>query len=261
MTEAKAADGRQFGSPVGCPTDDATRLIILNKALSCHPPVPVEIHVEEAAHVRFLRIEIPRSDNRPHCTAKGTYLQRVGSRNAPLLPPALLAIFLDREAGSFQERFSETAKEITTSIGDTAEAVAVLQREISQRIESISDQLGWSDNMFDDTGDKIDRVEALLHELTRRAADSSSRLRALATGTNSPDPVKERAIEEAKEALRNTLLENLDMIKKARTGEKLEVRTSGLIAEELSQAEIQELFSGILQELLLTRSSKSSPEE
>jgi hypothetical protein len=256
VAEAREPDGREFGEPVGCSVDDSSKLALLNKALSCHPPISVTIHPESAGKISFLRVEIKPSETGPHCTPRGTYLSRVGSRNAALLPPALLAMFLEREAGAFQTRFSQAAQEITASISETAEAVAVLQKDIGKRIEDISDQLGWSDSMFDDTGDKVDRVEALLHELTRRAVDTGSRLRAIAAGTKSEDPVKERAVTEAKEALRTTLLENLDMIKNARTGDKLEMRTSGAIAEELSQDDIQALFSEIVEELLLAHPNK-----
>ena len=147
----------------------------------------------------------------------GGHVTRAESRNVPVLPPALLAMFLEREADSFQTRFREATADITASISETADSVEKLQKGIESRIEDIADQLGWSDSMFDDTGSKIDDLDALIREILRRTVDSGTRLRHIAAGTKSEDPIRKRALKSVREAIKRELLENLDMIKKAVT--------------------------------------------
>lgn len=250
VSEEKQADGTVIGRPMGCAVSDASQLILVNKAQQCHPPIALSLHVEQVQSIRFLRIEIPASGTRPHCTASGRYIARAESRNVPILPPALLRMFLEREAGEFEIRFRRATADITESISETAESVERLQKGIESRIEDIADQLGWSDSMFDDTGSKIDDLDSLVRELLRRAVDSGSRLRHIAAGTKSKDPIKRRALKNAREAIKRELLENLDAIRDATTGDKISYQMSGEIAEELTEAEVQKIFGEVINEIL-----------
>lgn len=250
VKEQKRVDGSTVGVPVECLLTDQSQLDLLNKAQQCHPPIALSFYKEVSGVVSFARIEIPPSDTRPHCTAAGRYLARAESRNIPILPPALLSMFLDREGREFQKRFQESTADITSKISETAESVEALQKRIEDRIEDISSQLGWSDNMFDDTGSKIDDLDALMRELIRRAVDSGSRLRHLAEGTGSKDPIKQRAKENVREAIRKELVENLDSLKRATTGSNISYQVSGEPAEELSKDELQEIFGDVVKEIL-----------
>lgn len=159
-------------------------------------------------------------------------------------------MFLEKESAEFHRRFQIATAGIKKSISDTAKDVSRLQRGIEDRIEDISDQLGWADSMFDDTGDKVDELNALTREVLRRLVDNATRLRHIAAGTKSSDPIKDRAKLSARDILKKSLLENLDEIKKTGTGDKISYQISGEPAEELSRDELQEIFSAVLKEIL-----------
>jgi hypothetical protein len=258
VVEHKRRDGSTFGVPIECLLTDQSQLDLLNKAQQCHPPIALTFHKELAGVISFTRIEILPSDTRPHCTAAGRYVTRAESRNVPILPPALLSMFLEREGREFQKRFQESTAGITSKISETAESVEALQKRIEDRIEDISSQLGWSDMMFDDTGSKIDDLDALIRELIRRAVDSGSRLRHLAEGTGSKDPIKQRAKENVRETIKKELLENLDTLKRATTGSNISYKISGELAEELSKGELQEIFGDVIKEILPLQAAKAA---
>lgn len=67
------------------------------------------------------------------------------------------------------------------------------------------------------------------------------------------DPIKERALKAAKEAIKKSILENKELLKGATTGDKLEIRTSGEIAEELSSDELQKVFDKVMEETLFSK--------
>jgi hypothetical protein len=46
VREVAGRNGKQKGEPVGHPIDDDSRLQMMGKALSCSPPIQVEIFVE-----------------------------------------------------------------------------------------------------------------------------------------------------------------------------------------------------------------------
>ena len=255
VSEGRGADDSQVGTPTGCPVDDATKLQLINKAQSCHPPIFIDIHAECDGDIRFLRIEIPPSATRPHCTPKGIYLSRSGSRNVALFPTELLAIFLEKEAETFQSRFSDAASSITDKLASTESLIADMQEAIEKRVEDIADQLGWSDINLDDTGDKIDRVEALIAEAIRRQIDAGSRLRVLLKAGTAEDPIRKRALDAARKAIEKAIFENEEMIRGASTGDKLNLTTSGEIAEELDNADLQTIFEEVLEETLFKKPS------
>lgn len=256
VSEARDPYGVQIGSPTGCAVDDAAKLQITNKAQSCQPPVFIDIHTECDGDIRFLRIEIPPSTTRPHCTPKGVYLSRSGSRNVALLPPQLLAMFLEREAESFQNRFSDAASAITTKLAKTETLIAGMQGAIEKRVEDIADQLGWSDFNLDDTGDKIDRVEELIRDAIRRQKDAASRMRELLKAGSTHDPIPQRALDAAREGIRDAILKNEAMIRGSSTGDKLNLTTTGEIAEELDNADLQTVFEEVLSETLFKTPSE-----
>jgi len=76
IEEVAHQDGSQRGHVVGCDVGDQAILQILNKATNCIPPLAIEIHIENLDARPILRIEIPSSENKPHCTPKGVYCRR-----------------------------------------------------------------------------------------------------------------------------------------------------------------------------------------
>ncbi len=116
VEEYTSSDGLQRGRIVGCAVDDTARLTVQNKALSCNPPVPVEIFVENVSRAPILRVEIPHSLNRPHCTSSGEYCVRADGRNRALLPSELLQLFMDRESEQFVNRFKSAVKKLENQL-------------------------------------------------------------------------------------------------------------------------------------------------
>ncbi len=106
------AKGRQRGKIVGCEVSDAMKLLVINRAFSCFPPVPIEIYIENNADIPFYRIEIESGESKPYCTASGTYKVREDGRNKILHPSELLNIFLKAESNQFIDRFKQAALEI-----------------------------------------------------------------------------------------------------------------------------------------------------
>jgi len=86
VADAVRADGSQYGEVVGTDISDGTVLQILNKAISCIPPVSINVFAENTEGEAVLRVQIPSSDSKPHCTQKGVYSVRDGARNRPLQP-------------------------------------------------------------------------------------------------------------------------------------------------------------------------------
>ena len=81
VSEIASSGGAQTGLVVGCDVSDATILQIANKALACLPPVAIKVHIESVNELSFLRVDVPSSSTKPHCTPKGVYCRRDGSRN------------------------------------------------------------------------------------------------------------------------------------------------------------------------------------
>lgn len=97
---------------VGCDIDDLTKQRIANKAASCIPPVHIVIEDETDGTTTLLRIVVPPSSTRPHCTSSGTYKVRGPSGIIPAAPVALLEMMLEREADSFAKRFKQSVAEL-----------------------------------------------------------------------------------------------------------------------------------------------------
>lgn len=116
--EEVTVDGVQQGSVVGCRVDDDARLAIVNKAAACIPPVTVSVQVEWEGEKAFFAVTIPSGDDKPYCTANGTYKIRGDGRNVPLVPSSLLNLLLEREGGRFLWRFREATANLETDISE-----------------------------------------------------------------------------------------------------------------------------------------------
>jgi len=184
--DEQVVDKTQTGIVRGCNVSDATILQILNKAVSCIPPVSINVYIENLDYKPILRVEVPPSETKPHCTPKGVYCRRDGARNRPLHPSELLRLFLDSEASAFAARFEVAAERITADLSN-------LEASLDRSIKGMSDQLGWADYQLSDTESTLDAIQGLVAKLAIETDDVNSRLRALFQQDKREDPIREKA--------------------------------------------------------------------
>lgn len=116
VEETKAENGQQRGRIIGCDIGDEEKLVILNKAMDCIPPVDIEIFIENVSAVPFYRIEIPSGIRKPYSTKKGVYKIRGDGRNKSLYPSELLSIFMESEGIEFINRFKVATLELQNQL-------------------------------------------------------------------------------------------------------------------------------------------------
>lgn len=179
-------DNAQIGIVRGCDVSDASVLQVLNKAVSCIPPVLIDVYIENLDDKPILRVEVPPSQTKPHCTPKGVYSRRDGARNRPLHPSELLRLFLDSEASAFAARFEVAAERITAELSN-------LESSLDSSIQSMSDQLGWADYQLGDTESTLSTIQGLVAKLTTDTDNVNSRLRALFRQDEREDPIRKKA--------------------------------------------------------------------
>ena len=181
VDECTGTDGAQVGVVVGCDVNDAVILQIVNKALSCLPPIALEVQIENLGTLPFLRIDVPSSATKPHCTPKGVYCRRDGSRNRALHPSEILQIFLESEARAFAEKFEAAA-------GRISDDLANLEESLDSSIQSMADQLGWADSKLGDTESLLSSILAYVSRLNTETNDVTTRLRTLFRQDKREDP-------------------------------------------------------------------------
>ncbi len=252
VEEATGSDGMQKGRPVGCSVDDSTRLQIMSKALSCSPAVQIELFVENTEGKPFFRIEIPSGAHKPYATSNGTYKVREDGRNNPLLPEALLEVFLEREGKEFRSRFSEATSALEQRMEQASETVEKLEGVISSKIEEISDTLGWAEHKASDAADTIETVSARVAALSNEQRKQSQRIKSIITKTEATDPVKEKAEQDTLEYLKQKLKEDPSLLAAAKDGKSLSISLSRDVAAELSEDDLRRLFTEAVRSLLET---------
>jgi Putative DNA-binding domain len=184
--DEQVVDKAQIGIVRGCNVSDASVLQILNKAVSCIPPVSIDVYIENLDDKPILRVDVPPSQTKPHCTPKGIYCRRDGARNRPLHPSELLRLFLDSEATAFAARFEVAAERIMAELSS-------LESSLDSSIQSMSDQLGWTDSQLGDTESTLSGIQGLVAKLTVNTDKVNSRLRTLFRQDERKDPVREKA--------------------------------------------------------------------
>ncbi len=237
-------DGAQVGLIIGCEVGDNAILQLLNKAISCLPPVSIDIAIENMADKPILRIEVPPSPTKPHCTPKGIYCRRDGARNRALHPTELLRIFLETEAQVFAERFESAADHITQEIGN-------LEASLESTINNMASQLGWAESNLDDTSSAIDTVLAYTKRIDGEAADIATRMRAIFRQDEREDPVRDRERKKLTENLVKEISEDASLQKVVLAGRGLSFKLKGKPALELTskdgEAALAEAY-GIIRE-------------
>lgn len=229
-------DGAQVGVVLGCDVSDNAILQLLNKAISCLPPVSIDIFIENLNDRPILRISVPSSTTKPHCTPKGLYCRRDGARNRALHPSELLRIFLDTEAQVFAERFESAAAHISEEIGN-------LEESLASTVRSMSDQLGWADSNLDDTSHTIDTVLAYAKLIKDETDDTATRLRTIFRQDTREDPIRNRERQKLVTSLVEQISEDKDLTKEVLAGRPLEYKLTGKPALELSVQDGQEALA------------------
>ncbi|MDT8307403.1 MAG: ATP-binding protein [Anaerolineae bacterium] len=144
VDEIVGNNGLQRGTIAGCPAGDNEKLIIINKAENCVPPIEVEIYVENAESLPFLRIEIPSGPDKPYCTRKGIYAIRGDGRTKALLPGRLLSLFMETEAEQFFARFREATGELEGSLTVLKSQVIDEFADLLARVEKMEAEIAAS---------------------------------------------------------------------------------------------------------------------
>jgi len=172
VDEDTNAIGRQVGKVVGCKVGDNEKMIIMNKANECRPPVDITIYVENEDENPFYRIEIPSGQFKPYSTPKGTYLIRGDGRNLALNRDMLLQMFLDEQGDTFLNRFKNATEDLGGSVVETNRKLDTfgntmdrLQRELSNDIDDITKNLtDLTSNVENNLEEIIQNTDKLVEE-------------------------------------------------------------------------------------------------
>jgi len=230
--EAVGIDGQQIGQVMGCDVGDSSLLAILNKAISCIPPVAVTAFIEGLSSKPIIRLHVPASESPPHCTPKGVYSVRDGSRNRPLHPGELLTIFLESEGRAFAERFESAAERIT-------ESMSVLEQSLEASIDSMSSDLGWADQKLGDTASDLATILSITTRTEDKARDIDDRVRSFLRQDNREDPVREKARSELLDRAVEQLRGNPELLKAAVAGAGISMTANGKAVVELDETELR----------------------
>lgn len=229
---------------VGCDLGDSGLLSILNKAAGCLPPIAITIVAENLDEKPILRVSIPASKNRPHCTSRGVYCRRDGNRNRPLHPSELLEIFLTAEGRAFAAKFEEGATQITDSIAE-------LEESLGSVIDNMASQLGWADMQLGDTEGLLRRLISDVDWVQQRTNDANKRLRQLFIKDAIEDPVINRAKSELEiqllNEIRKKVAEDPGWLKKwVGVKGEVELNLSGRAGLELDKDDVQATLHEVL---------------
>lgn len=231
----KSVAGVQVGEVCGCDVSDAAILQILNKASSCIPPVSIDVFLENLSQKPILRLAIPASETKPHCTPKGLYCCRDGTRTRPLHPSELLKIFLDTEAKAFAGRFEAAADRIS---GDLSE----LEDTLDASIKRMADQLGWAEFNLGDTESTVDSILAHVRHMVDDTNDIGTRLRTIFRQDDRDDPIRNRERKKFIDELVKEINEKPGVRRAVLAGAELSVSAHGRAAVELTKKDLREAY-------------------
>lgn len=226
-------NGAQVGEVAGCDVGDGAILEILNKASSCIPPIPLDIFVENLEALPIIRVEISDSEAKPHCTPKGVYCRRDGTRTRPIHPREMLEIFLEIEARLFAAKFEAAAGRIT-------EELTVLEESLGSSIQSMGNQLGWAEFKLGDTESTIDQILGIVTKSYQDSRDMNARIREIFRQDKREDPVREGYKRKLVNQFIETIANDKKLLKAAVRGESLSGTQIGIFAEELTKDEFEE---------------------
>ncbi|WP_168188612.1 RNA-binding domain-containing protein [Thermoflavimicrobium daqui] len=172
VDETEDENGKQKGKVVGCKISDGEKLAIISKAMSCRPPVDIEIFIETTEEgLSFYRIEIPSGQYKPYCTEKGLYMIRGDGRNLPLTPDKLLDLYLDVQGSKFFERFRQATADLEKQIKQSHKELKVVNKGLYQMKEKISSDL--SDLLVVLESKVEETTNRIQHEFVEKLSDDT----------------------------------------------------------------------------------------
>ena len=233
--------GQQIGTPNGCEISDDAKLQIISKALSCIPPIQVEVFTENTQKKAFYRIEIPTGEHKPYCTNSGTYKIREDARNSPIHPKQLLTMFLEKEGKEFRDRFADATGNLEQQMIDTLQLVGELENAINSKIDEISSSMGWAEYEASSAKNTIDTVDSYTKAIHRNSEKLNTRIEAVLSQLNLKDPIKENTKKEILNLMVKEFEENETLLESTKKGEKLSFEIRGNDIEDLEKYEIQEI--------------------
>ena len=254
VDESVSEDGRQVGEVVGCPVGDEQRLQIINKALQCLPPVGVQLFIENRADTPFFRLEIPASDQRPHCTPAGCYKIREDGRNRPLLPGEIAQILLDRESESFQARFREATSTLAATLEQVVREVQDIQGGVQSQLAAISNSAEYAGSEASDAAWTLRSLETDVGSLkaaTRRNQQNiygiQQRLAYLLSAHGVEDPVAERAKGAFRQELEEYFQKHPDQLDSWAAAAAVEITSPNTVS--LTQQQAEEVLESVTKQL------------
>lgn len=158
---------------VGCggtsPTEiDETKRLVNSKAANCHPPIPVDIQVENVdAGKPIYRITIPGIDDL-YCTAEGIYKKREDGRNVFISPAEVKSRVLEIEAEEFTGRLEAAARGIEKQVKDVKNLLAEIGNKVDETKEAAEKAKRAATDAEDAANDAADAAETLMSEMRRK---------------------------------------------------------------------------------------------
>lgn len=242
VAEVKNENNGETMNIKGAKVGDHERLIILNKAQDCLPPVELFLQNYKFQGKDLLVIEIPTGSNRPYCTKKGVYKIRGEGRNQVLTQELLFQIIMEKEYQTFLERFKTATHELKDEMLYMQDIIEKSEGEISNSLqgifaeateaeatsqdvfsmtEGISDMLGrlgeeffFHDDRMNDLEEKVDLILKHLNiekpEVTRMKFFISREIKAILTA-NRKSKIKQRKSTIIKKILMGPLKERYEL--------------------------------------------------
>ncbi|MCF6221995.1 MAG: ATP-binding protein [Robiginitomaculum sp.] len=256
VEDGKDSSDKQIGIPIGHDSSDETLLIISNKASDCIPPIPHNIFVEKFGIQAIIRVEIPDSLARPHCTKSGVYKIRANSRNASLQPNELLDIFMEKEASAFNTRFRKATSNIENNVALTIQTVSKLEETIEDTLNDIMGDIGMAELNAEEATNTIDEVKSIVAQSFAEislqkihAEEQASRTQSLLTSLNAPDPSQQKFFKYITEHLKNEIEKNPLIPEHILKVEKLEFKVAEIWLKLLGDETVQKLLKQAITEL------------
>lgn len=200
VEEISGPRGAQRGRIVGCGIGDQERLQVLNKAQECIPPIAVEVHVENISAKPFMRIEVPPSGSRPHCTSGGVYKVRADGRIRPMRPDDIMSVLLEREAESFRTRFASATETLRSSLDTTVVTIGTLEKRLLEDLSAITGSADMAASEASDAAwtlqslqSAVGSIDADLSGLARTLNEVQRRLAYVLEKMEAEDPIAENA--------------------------------------------------------------------
>ncbi len=246
IKEGLDEDGKQIGIPIGHDSSDGTLLAITNKAAECIPPIPLDVFVEKHKTFSILRIVIPDSLARPHCTKSGVYKIRANARNTSLQPTELLSIFMEKEVNIFNTRF----KEATTNI---EESISKLEDIMQDSLNEMMADIGMAELNVEEATNTIDEVKNIVslnlsEILTQKfyAEEEAARTQSLLKAVEASDPSEQRFTSEIQKYFEKKMSEAPLIKEHILSVEKLEMKIDNNWDKILGESTVEDIIREVI---------------